>query len=148
MIFAQLEIPTNIDNALLSNGVPANFSGTTQIYASCFSGLRFGLVLAIIGNTNEVIEADLTVNNIELNIVDVKSTVGQLTQWYNLHDALNKNLNFLTGKFDYLYSELLGHKKHGYASNGCYAETLITNGFRIRGLNDDKKHLHLVLMNL
>jgi hypothetical protein len=131
------EVQYNIDSGLTS---PITLSGSDTFYMSAKAGFKIALICTVSTTAPaETVNTTMAVNTLDLDIVDVRAEKGDKVQWYRLHDALNKNLNYLTGKYDYLYSNLLGHTTNGYTANGCLSDMFMINGFRIRGLNDAKK---------
>lgn len=85
--------------------------------------------------------AVLDVIKFDITVTDKIGVVGTRSQWYRLYDVLNKNLNFITNEYDYLFSELLGGDLQGYSSEGCFSNMFITNGYRVRQIEDDNKAL-------
>ena len=85
--------------------------------------------------------AVLDVIKFDITVTDKIGVVGTRSQWYGLHDVLNKNLSFITNEYDYLFSELLGGDLQGYDAEGCFSNMFITNGYRIRQIEDDNKTL-------
>lgn len=81
----------------------------------------------------------LDITKFDVTIIDKIAEFGTVNQWYHPFDALNKTLNFITGVYDYLFSELLGDKERGYSLDGCFSKMRLTNGFRIRQIEDDDK---------
>ena len=117
------------------------FLGDIDDTISAEAGTKIWLELEIqqtsTGTTQMTCELDIT--KFDVTITDKIGILGTQAQWYHLHDALNKNLNFITNEYDYLYSELLGDLERGYSLDGCLSGMRFTNGFRARQINDTDK---------
>jgi len=139
---ASLNVKTLVQDSTTATNPTFNESGSGTVYIKATKGteMRFIHYITCSGTSGPMqFTADTTINSFEFEITDINAYVGTIGQWYNIHDALNKNLNFITGNYDLLYSELLGNTINGYSSNGCLGNTFITNGYRVRQINDDKK---------
>lgn len=82
---------------------------------------------------------DWTIRNFQIIFVDFNADLGTIAKCYHPFDALNKTLNFITGEYDYLFSDLLGDIDRGYDVNGCFSTMRMTNGYRVRQILDDDK---------
>lgn len=82
---------------------------------------------------------DWTIRNFQIMFVDFSADLGTIAKCYHPFDSLNKTLNFITGEYDYLFSDLLGDIDRGYDVNGCFSTMRQTNGYRVRQINDDDK---------
>ncbi|MEE9573702.1 MAG: hypothetical protein V3W20_11680 [Candidatus Neomarinimicrobiota bacterium] len=137
--------------ALPSGASPFNFSDTA--YFSIGNGplvfhggefeagtsFRFQMFISMGTTGTAQFTADWTIRNFQIVFVDYAANVGSLAECYHPFDALNKTLNYITGEYDYLFSELLGDINRGYDINGCFSTMRMTNGYRVRQIQDDDK---------
>lgn len=100
---------------------------------------KLQLFVTMASNTTAQFTVDWTIRQLKISVTDFGADFGTVSEWYNLHDALNKTLNFIIGDFDYLFSNLLGDIDRGYSLDGCLSKSRATNGFRVRQIADDGK---------
>ncbi len=134
-----------------SGASPFNFSDTAYFsigngplvfYSGEFeAGTTFKFQMFISMGTTGMAQfsVDWTIRNFQIIFVDYNADLGTIAECYHPFDALNKTLNFITGEYDYLFSDLLGDIDRGYDVNGCFSTMRQTNGYRVRQINDDNK---------
>lgn len=108
-----------------------------EVRAGTKMWLNFFVIMGTTGNGQMTLDMDI--NSINISMIDKIATFPTESRWYSLHEAINKNLDFLTGQSDFLYSDLLGAQKIGYDVDGCLHNLFVTNGYRVRQVNDDGK---------
>ena len=140
-IVSEINLAVAFDSSSSPNDVTLSLVDDITVYASAPIGTRFKVYFTItqLSSGSTQMSCDMTVNKFDLTITDKKGITGTQSQWYHLHDVLNKNLNFITNEYDFLYSDLLGDQKRGYDADSCLHNLRITNGFRVRQLNDTNK---------
>ncbi len=135
-----------------ANGAsPFNHSGTaygsvnkdgSQDMAGVFSeGTNFVAFIFVTMQSDSMTQFNITITirSFKITFTNLEVNLGTIAKCYNLHDSLNKTLNFITNEYDYLFSELLGDINRGYDLDGCFSTMRHTNGFRVRQINDDDK---------
>jgi hypothetical protein len=140
-----------IESNLSSGASPQSYAGTFYGFKDAgdfgpFAGKfsadtkwYFGFQIEMTSTGNTQFDADIDIRYMRVNGTDVGAKIGTVSRTYHLHDALNKTLTFMTGEYDFLYSELLGDEVRGYASNGCLSTMRLTNGYNIRQILDNDK---------
>jgi len=134
-------IDTDVDSAASPNNNTLTLAKTDSVYAIVTPGTELSLELTIEMTTTGTAQMSgvLDITKFDFTITDKIGLAGTQSQWLHVHDALNKNLNFIVNDYNYLYSELLGGDLQGYLTDGCFSQMFITNGYRIRQIDDDSK---------
>jgi len=140
-LFTSVAIDTDSDTSASPNNVTLNLTINTNKFAIVTPGTKCSIELTLTMTTTGTAQfsAVLDITKFDLTITDKIGIPGTQSQWYHLHDALNKNLNFITNEYDFLFSEMLGDIERGYVVNGCFHNMRIINGFRVRQINDSDK---------
>ncbi len=140
-LLTTLFLTSDSDSSASPNNPTLSLVTNNQKQAGPTSGVKCSIELTITMTTTGTAQmsAVVTVNKFDLTVTDKLGIKGTQSQWYHVHDALNKNLNFIVNDFDYLYSELLGGDLQGYLTDGCFSQMFITNGYRVRQIEDDGK---------
>jgi len=136
-----LFLTSDSDSSASPNSPTLSLTANSQKQAKLTPGVKCSIELTITMSTTGTAQmsAVVDVNNFDLTVTDKIGLEGTKSQWYHVHDALNKNLNFIVNEFNYLYSDLLGGDLQGYLADGCFSQMFITNGYRVRQIDDDSK---------
>lgn len=104
-------------------------------------GTGFTLELHVVMTTTGTAQftAVWTIRQFKISVVNIHADLGTIAKCYHPFDALNKTLNFITGEYDYLVSDLLGDIDRGNAVDGCFSTMRMTNGYGARQILDDDK---------
>ena len=132
----------NTSNVAASPNSPTispNTTGGANAVFESGTNFRMNLLIEMTSTGTSQFSLDFTITTFIIEVIDNVSKDGTISRWYHIHDALNKNLHAMIGNYDYLFSELLGDTLRGYDSVGCMGDMFITNGFRLRQINDDLK---------
>lgn len=134
-------ISSDSDSSASPNNFSTSDSGTGTFNGIFESGNEFRLFLSIVMGTtgNAEFSSEFIINSLKITFNDLSANLGTIAKCYHPFDALNKTLNFITGNYDYLFSDLLGDVNRGYDVNGCFSTMRMTNGYRVRQILDDDK---------
>jgi hypothetical protein len=105
--------------------------------ASAGTNIKFSNLVAIFDDDNG------DENNSFINITQLPARRAASLQHYLVHDAFKRLAYIITGQQNGFYSDFFGLTDHGYASDGCGALNTITNGSKLRGLNEYTPNLSM-----
>jgi len=140
-VITSLFLTSDSDSSASPNSPTLSLVANSQKQAILSPGVKCSIELTITMSTTGTAQmsAVVDVNSFDLTVTDKLGIEGTKAQWYQVHEALNKNLNFIVNEFNYLYSDLLGGDLQGYSTDGCFSQMFITNGYRVRQIDDDNK---------
>lgn len=119
----------------IGNGPLVFYSGEFEAGTS----FKFQMFISMGTTGTAQFSVDWTIRNFQIIFVDYNANLGTVAKCYHPFDALNKTLNFITGNYDYLFSDLLGDIDRGSDVNGCFSTMRMTNGYGVRQILDDDK---------